>query len=159
MTALHFMERTYSFEESQFWHQQFSKGLPCLGSISLWTKQKLGHALSHSSWIPIHHFQERVKHAVVTCFFLVVQLHIMLFLFSCLGGRADSILPLQIQSHSCLNAAVHYALFFKNSNLLELIHLTTDNHLPLEISGRGHFFHVRHFNHCNRTCLWYLLLR
>lgn len=121
MTALHFWrEHTpFSFEESQFWHQQFNKGLPFLGSLSLWTKQKLGHALSHSSSIPTHHYHERVKHVVVTYFFLVFQLHVMLFLFSCLGGRADSILPLQIQSYFCLNAEVHYAVFFKNSNLLE----------------------------------------
>lgn len=48
---------------------------------------------------------------------------------------------------------------FSNSNLLELIHLTTENHLPLETCGRGHFFHIRHFNHCDRDCLQCLLLR
>lgn len=46
-----------------------------------------------------------------------------------------------------------------NSNLLDLIHLTTENRLPLEISGRGHFFHIRCFNHCDRDCLQCLLLR
>lgn len=48
---------------------------------------------------------------------------------------------------------------FSNSNLLELIHLTTENHLPLETCGRGHFFHIRHFNHCDRDRLQCLLLR
>lgn len=36
--------------------------------------------------------------------------------------------------------------------------LTTDNHIPLEVSGRGHFFHVRHLIIAivlvSSTCCW-----
>ena len=54
----------------------------------------------------------------------------------------------------------HYTMHsFSNSNLLELSYLTTENHLPLEISGRGHFFHIRHFNRCHQDFLQCFLLR
>lgn len=93
------------------------------------------------------------KHCVtgVAYFCLVTQLHILSSCFSCL-----EIVYSVVWKSFILEC--HRALCTLFQIQICLIHLTRENHLPLEASGRGHFFPIKHFNHYDCDCHQCLLV-